>query len=78
MAKNILTGNEAIEAHNQLQASCTDFAPMPKFSGYFNSSDCEYDLGYDKNSIVAFDSTDGIYYEDTFDNINDAIDWINN
>jgi hypothetical protein len=74
--KNILTGNEAIEAYELLQGSYS-LKNMPKVCGYFTSDDCESTSNYDKGTIVAFDSTDGDKYELYFSNSTDAIDWIN-
>lgn len=74
--KNILTGNEAIDALESIQASHT-IDNCPRKCGYFISDDYEGTCHYDKGTVIAFDSTTGLYYENDFGNIDEAINWIN-
>lgn len=74
--KNILSGNEAIDAYEKLQGTLLD-VNIPEQSGYFMSDDCDKTSFYDKNTVIAFDIISGVYYEDQFSNINEAIEWIN-
>jgi hypothetical protein len=73
--KTILTGNEAIEAYEDLQGTHPT-GHHPKKCGYFTSDDCDLTKHYDKNTIVAFDATGEFFYEDAFSTVNDAINWI--
>lgn len=76
MTKNILKGNEAIEAYEELQSSYS-VDNMPRKCGWFISDDCESsNKEYDNGTVVAFDSTSGDMYEMGFTTVNDALDWI--
>jgi hypothetical protein len=74
--KNILTGNEAIEAYEELQGSYSS-ENIPRKCGYFSVDDYDGVTIYDKGTIIAFDATEGAPFEDGFGTIEDAIDWIN-
>lgn len=75
--KTILTGNDAIDIYETLQGPLSA-GTMPRKCGYFISDDCEVtNKEYDNGSVIAFDSTTGHVYEDVFNTINDAIEWIN-
>lgn len=76
--KTILTGNDAIEAYENTWKSASKKMNLPRVCGYFTSDDCELtSKQFDKGSIVAFDSTDGNDYEESFEFESDAINWIN-
>lgn len=70
--KTILKNNDAINAYETIEGEIN-----PIGCEYFVYDDCTQNLGYDSGTIVAFDNTTGIYFEDAFSNINDAIKWIN-
>ena len=74
--KSILTGNEAIEAYEELQGPCS-LESMPRKCGYFISDDCTSTQHYDSMTVVAFDSTDGNSFEEVFSNVHFAVEWIN-
>lgn len=70
--KTILTGNEAIEAYEQIQDTGSG-----RKCGYFVSDDCDRTNHWDKGTIVAFDNTTSWEYEEVFSTVDEAIDWIN-
>lgn len=70
--KNILTDNEAIEAYKEMFLSGT----VKPTCGYFTSDDCVLTDHWDKGTIVAFDGTNGEYYEYGFSTVYDAIEFI--
>lgn len=72
--KKILTGDKAIEAYIQLQGS---YFELPQKCGWFYVDDCDFETGYDKGSILAFDSYDGNVYEEAFSLKQHAEEWIN-
>jgi hypothetical protein len=74
--KTILTGIEAIEAYEEIQAS-RSIKWAPRKCGYFTSDDYEGTEHYDSGTIVAFDNSNGDCYEETFERADSAIDWIN-
>lgn len=76
MRRNILTGNDAIEAYEEIQGAYSS-ENVPSACGYFISDDCELTKKeYDGGSIVAFDSVSGGPYEEAFSNVQDALDWL--
>lgn len=74
--KIVLTGDDAILEYQVIQGSYSS-ENVPRACGYFNVDDADFETGYDRGTILAFDSTNGGPYEEVFGSVDAALEWIN-